>query len=403
MLFNNTNIRGDVNMTIKLTHDQFVEKLTAHRGNEFLPLEQYKGHRTPIYFLHTVCNETTQKTPRNLIVMRTGCDKCNAKDIAKRKTHDHQWFLKQLKKRCGDEYVPLTNYINTRTEVMMLHVNCGTEFKTTPEKLLRKRKDNRIKGCPECSVNKKRTHEDFVKQVENMYPGEFTVLSIYNDGKAKIKLKHHICGETDWIRAKHFLDQFSYCKTCSKKKKKDTDEFKRVVKELVEDEYIVLGTYENAKTNILLKHVTCGNEIEMTPDNFQHDKRCKHCHHAKNSKGQRKITEIFIRDNIPFKAEYVIPDCKNIKPLPFDFAVFDPNVNELLLLIEFDGEQHKKEVKLFGGRKGFEQRKLLDKIKTNYCQENQIHLLRIDYVEYKNLEEILNEKVIKAYFPVTAC
>ena len=64
------------------------------------------------------------------------------------------------------------------------------------------------------------------------------------------------------------------------------------------------------------------------------------------------------------------------------------------LVIEFDGIQHFKPVKLFGGEKEFEKTKIKDEIKSRYCLDNNINLIRISYLE--DIEERLSniEKLI---------
>ena len=51
------------------------------------------------------------------------------------------------------------------------------------------------------------------------------------------------------------------------------------------------------------------------------------------------------------------------------------------MCIEYDGEQHSKPIKFFGGYKKKKKRKELDDIKTEYCKNNNINLLRINYDE----------------------
>ena len=67
----------------------------------------------------------------------------------------------------------------------------------------------------------------------------------------------------------------------------------------------------------------------------------------------------------------------------FDFYLPDYN-----LCIEYDGEQHFKPLKHFGGEKDLTERQENDKIKTNYCLENKISLLRIRYDE--DIEQALD-------------
>ena len=74
--------------------------------------------------------------------------------------------------------------------------------------------------------------------------------------------------------------------------------------------------------------------------------------------------------------------------MPFDFYL--PAYN---LCIEFDGEQHFKSIKHFGGEKRLSIQKIKDNIKTEYCKNNNIKLLRIPYYDFNNIEKIL-EKIL---------
>ena len=110
------------------------------------------------------------------------------------------------------------------------------------------------------------------------------------------------------------------------------------------------------------------------------------------SKGESKISEILNTLNISYVTEHKFPNCKNILPLPFDFY-FQHKLRSLVL--EFDGRQHFRSVKYFGGTQGFRQRLINDRIKNNFCVNNKIHLLRIAYTDFDSIfftiEGLINE------------
>lgn len=59
------------------------------------------------------------------------------------------------------------------------------------------------------------------------------------------------------------------------------------------------------------------------------------------------------------------------------------------MLIEFDGIQHFVPVERFSGLKTFKQTQWNDKIKNEFCNNNNIKLIRIKYTDYNNIETIL--------------
>lgn len=96
------------------------------------------------------------------------------------------------------------------------------------------------------------------------------------------------------------------------------------------------------------------------------------------SKGELYIEEILHKLNIDFEKQKRFKFCKNKKPLPFDFYI--PKYN---ICIEYDGEQHYKPIEFWGGEKRFSERQLNDKTKNEYCNKNNITLLRIPYTKTK--------------------
>ena len=107
------------------------------------------------------------------------------------------------------------------------------------------------------------------------------------------------------------------------------------------------------------------------------------------SHGEENIIKILNENHILFQREYTFKDLIYKLPLRFDFAIFDKN-GILSHLVEYDGEQHYKSSKFFGGEEGFQKRKIRDELKNNYCIENNIPLIRIKYDEDITLERIMN-------------
>ena len=124
---------------------------------------------------------------------------------------------------------------------------------------------------------------------------------------------------------------------------------------------------------------------------FQHTNNkqgCPYCTRIK-SKGEEYIAKWLSNKNILFIREKRFKDCRDKNPLPFDFYLLDYN-----LCIEFQGQQHYRNSFYIAmkkskekGLKLYNKMQLHDKIKKEYCLQNNINFLEIKYNE--NIEDIL--------------
>lgn len=109
-----------------------------------------------------------------------------------------------------------------------------------------------------------------------------------------------------------------------------------------------------------------------------------------NSVGELRIKEFLTTHNVYFQQQIWFDDCRSKLPLPFDFGIYkDAAHTKLLFIIEFDGIQHYKPVKHFGGESAFKDTQYWDNYKTQYCVDHNIPLLRIPYWDYYDLETII--------------
>lgn len=138
--------------------------------------------------------------------------------------------------------------------------------------------------------------------------------------------------------------------------------------------------YVNAHTKILVECPN-GHKFETKYNALQQGFGCPYCN---ESKGEKEISRILCELNVDYMQQYRINDCKFKYTLPFDFYLPQYNV-----LIEFDGEQHYKIFKHFGGLDKFIDTKIRDTIKNEYCKKNNIKLIRIPYWEFDNIKETL--------------
>jgi hypothetical protein len=129
----------------------------------------------------------------------------------------------------------------------------------------------------------------------------------------------------------------------------------------------------------------CGNMVEVSTANLTNKKTWSCGCKKYKSKGESTIEDFLSSFSIYFKKEYVFKDCKDISYLRFDFYLPEYNT-----CIEYQGEQHYGVNSYWGGEKELTMRKKRDRIKEEYCRNNNINLVIIGFWDYENIFQILS-------------
>lgn len=136
----------------------------------------------------------------------------------------------------------------------------------------------------------------------------------------------------------------------------------------------------------------CGNIVSVRGDHLKGRWKNKNgvrvwcttssCGCSNKSKGESIIEDLLSQHNINYSMYYQIADFSKFSL--FDFAILDED-NNLLYLIEYDGEQHFVPVEHYGGEEKFKVQQERDNNKNNYCKEHNIPLIRIPYTDLKDI------------------
>lgn len=136
----------------------------------------------------------------------------------------------------------------------------------------------------------------------------------------------------------------------------------------------------------------CNKHDEFEMDYYNIINLHQGCPKCSSSKGENKVRKYLLNNNINFIEQYRFEDCKNINSLPFDFYI--PSLNTA---IEYDGRQHFEIVSFSKDKnkniENFKRCQQNDQIKTQYCKNNNIKLIRIPYTDFNNIEDILNKEI----------
>ena len=423
-------------------HEDFIQEFYKKNKNaeNIEILGEYKGNKTKIKCRCKKDGYIWETTP-NTLLKGSGCPKCfnNHRGDTIRKSYEE--FLDKFKKqnKNAENIEILGKYEDTQTKIKCRCKIDGHEWETTPSILLRG------SGCPKCYGNIKLTHEEFINRMKKIN-SDIEILGEYKNAHTKIKCKCKIDGYEWETKPNSLLSSNSGCPKCSGIIKKTTEEFIQEMKKINSD-IEILGEYKNAHTKIKCKCKIDGYEWETKPNSLLSQKQgcpkcagfnktteefiqeieevnsdieilgeykgcnikikvcCKKdsyiwyarpndllsgygCPKCNASKGEKRIAKYLDSKNIEYEEQYKFDDCKFKQKLPFDFYI-----SSLNLCIEYDGIQHFEIIKHFGGLDGFIDTKIRDTVKTIYCKENNIKLIRIPYTEYDNIEKILEKEL----------
>lgn len=273
---------------------------------------------------------------------------------------------------------------------------CGKEFKMISSNVYKERKCNCLLGTIEYDCKKiggtLRENEIKIKQI--CEEKELEILNAYRTIKSGYKRIYL----TTKCKMGHITEKdlfvllsgrgCSKCQGINLTKEEALKDAKNILKSKKNVELIDI---EKRKKEWWYKLRCTKHNIEY----WQNKSNCKiynSCPKCNSSKGEDEVREYLKSKNIDFIEQYKFKDCKNINPLPFDFYI--PSLN---IAIEYDGKQHFEVVPFSKDEnkniENFKRCQQNDKIKTQYCKDNNIKLVRIPYTEFDNIEEILKKEL----------
>ena len=244
-------------------------------------------------------------------------------------------------------------------------------------------------GCPECGGSVKRTRETFEIAARKIHGDKYDYSEfIYENNKIKSILICRDCGNKFEIRPDAHINGkgCSICgyKKAAKKRAKSLETFINESRKIHGNRYdYSQSIYINSETKLKIickKH----NIFEQAPSNHLSGVGCPEC---VSSKGENEISCVLNNMNIKYIPEKIFDDCKN--PLTGRYLYFDFYLPDKNICIEYDGKQHFFPIDFYGGVDNLNDTKNRDLIKTKYCIDNNISIIRISYLDHDRIEYIL--------------
>lgn len=427
--------KGGVNMSHKLSTEEFKKKLFDKRGNDVTLLSDFSGSTNPITVRFNTCgHEVIINRPYN-VLNGSGCSIC--KDKNKRRSPAD--FARQFNSVKGDEYTLLSDYVNSRTKVTVRHNVCKNIYSALPKTALKY-------NCPFCSKNAPKGTQKFTNELNSKYPGQYLVKGNYVNAATPILVKHLKCGRSWSPTPDNILSGRSHCPYCSREslaqqKRLKTPEIQKRINDLFNNSLVLsdVNSYINGESYLNYTCLICGHHSRAMAKNLLQGHGCpycanehrydnrrpsfeqiatrakditngeyillsgdyknntsqlvfKHlecgttftstwlkfsqlatrCPNCRGSFGEQIIKGYLKKHKIDYQYAYIIDDLIDKRKLHFDF--YFPQYR---VAIEYDGVQHfDKSSNLYN-----EDVIRHDRMKDKYCLDNNILLIRVPYYE----------------------
>lgn len=372
---------------------EFVYDFIKSKGCTLLSKE-YKNNATKLDIqcecgnIYSVGFETFKKG-------QTRCKKCYWKINKHHNLFSYDYVKKYIEENSNCKLLA-KEYISIFSE-LDIKCGCGDIFKSKFSTI----RNMKVVQCQKCSHKKasdKMRHNwnDLKMELESILKEKYEIIKCdYKNIHSKVTLKHSKCGyefERNISNIRYGDNKCPYCENPFRRRTREEaqDLINNFSNEFIVMEYVTAG-------EIYLKHNECGHIFRkrLTSIKASGGIKCPDCNPL-DSVGVLKIIEYLDKNNIRYIREKTFEGCYHIKKLFFDFYLPEYNA-----CIEFDGLQHFRQSKLFGGEENFNLTKKRDSIKNEFCKNNNIYLIRIKYNQVNKINTILDNYIKQVNTEVT--
>ena len=259
------------------TNEEFIQDLNNKYHGLYTPLESYVNNRTNIKFKCNHCNNEFYMRP-NMILVGQGCPRCARLKMGPRKTHEQ--FLTELHNIHNNKYELLEQYKGIKTKIKFKCNICNNEFMMQPAQLLNGT------NCPKCAKNQAKqkltfTEEQFREKLKSIHNDKYINIDPYINYQTKIKIHCNNCNN-EWLITPANLLNGHGCPKCALNKQQinvsNNNEFKEKLKQIHQDNYLLLDEFIDLNTSIHIHCNICNNDFSILPLNIlKPGIQCKHC------------------------------------------------------------------------------------------------------------------------------
>lgn len=377
-----------------LTTNEFIEKAKKIHGNKYdYSKVEYERSSKKVCIVCPIHGEFWQ-TP-NQHLSGCGCKKCAILTTKVKESYTKEQFIEKAKKVHGDKYDYSKVVYNGMHEKVCIICPMHGEFWQTPANHLNG------KGCKKCAQvllwdkRGRNTTENIIEKFKEVHGNKYDYSKVkYESMKTKVCIICPIHGEF-WQTPEKHIKREQGCPKCGKKLLWDrrgrttTQDFITKAREIHGDKYDYSKVeYKRCNQKVCIicpKH----GEFYQTPNKHLMGQECPECNGRINKQEcllWRKIQEKY--PNLNVLHEY--HDAKIFGKKSIDIYIPSKKIG-----IEYQGGQHFKPIKMFGGYNTFLEIAKRDKEKYEECKNNGIKLFYFTTETWNILDNYIDKVYTK--------
>lgn len=356
---------------------------------EYLPISTENDFKSGDTYMEYWCpKHGIKKTKLTYLINGRFCRECG-KDIVSKKLKKDINFDddKQFCESFGYEYVTTTrDRGKSGQSQILINFICPKHKEHGVQKTQRSNMNRGVECCKYCS-RRNIPKDDLIKDLQINSPH----IKILSDFKSTSNKVDYFCTIHKY-RGRCEISKIilgKCCFWCGVEKAIEKNMFSQdYIENMISENNPEIEFVDEYKGNNKMYSLKCKKCGFIWKERIHKILLCPNCNG--HYKGEQVVNNYLFNNNINFKTQKIFKDCKDKRPLRFDFYLPDEN-----LCIEYQGQQHYYPIKLFGGDEYFSNLQRHDQIKRDYCNNNGIKLLEIPYTydTKEKIEQFLKENI----------
>ena len=314
------------------------------------------------------------------------CGRETSKNKRQKPIEDYLEKYKQATESNGFIFVNLSrvDVPNSNKTQLIVDFICPRHVERGTQSIVARNMLRKMSGCNFCR-GAGLSPDEIVEQIINKLP-QVEVLDLPQNKVKNIRYRCKIHGYESSTSPQNLLAgrgcYYYGLEKLSENGRLTQEEFIQRMK-IINSDIEIIGKYIDRKHSVAIKCNKCGKTSDVPVWTLY--RRQNGCPNCSPYLGENAIQMLLEKWNYNYIRQYYFDDCRDKKPLLFDFYLPDYNI-----CIEYDGIQHYIPKIIHNGMTQeaanytHEQTKIHDKIKNEYCKKHTIPLIRIPYWELED-------------------